>query len=362
MAPSFDFMDWWNKEQHQGTPVVVKMENPNYSMLEIESPKSGFEGGKDKGKNAKQLTWVLLLKAHRAAGCVAWVAQGLWTVLAAIKKRLILRQGLADPNPDRPRKGRLFKAIIGFLVFAIFMLCVEVAAHMMGWHFAGPHWPPAFGVTNLPHAIYVGWMYFRAQYIAPPLQFLINFCIYLFLLQSADRIILCLGCVWIKWKNIKPIPVNPSLESDDVEQPDKGYPMVLVQIPMCNEREVYEQSISAVCQLDWPRHRMLVQVLDDSDDVETQFLIKGEVAKWHQKGINIIYRHRTNRTGYKAGNLKSAMNCAYVKDYEFVTIFDADFQPKADFLKRTVPHFRVLFHHTHGSIFNFLLLFSLQDL
>ncbi len=107
---------------------------------------------------------------------------------------------------------------------------------------------------------------------------------------------------------------------------------------------------------------MLVQVLDDSDDVETQFLIKGEVAKWHQKGINIIYRHRTNRTGYKAGNLKSAMNCAYVKDYEFVTIFDADFQPKADFLKRTVPHFRVLFHHTHGFIFNFLLLFSLQDL
>jgi cellulose synthase/poly-beta-1,6-N-acetylglucosamine synthase-like glycosyltransferase len=106
--------------------------------------------------------------------------------------------------------------------------------------------------------------------------------------------------------------------------------------------QVYEQSIGAVCQLDWPRHRMLVQVLDDSDDVETQFLIKGEVSKWQQKGVNIIYRHRTNRTGYKAGNLKSAMNCAYVKDYEFVTIFDADFQPKADFLKRTVPHFRVL--------------------
>jgi cellulose synthase/poly-beta-1,6-N-acetylglucosamine synthase-like glycosyltransferase len=105
--------------------------------------------------------------------------------------------------------------------------------------------------------------------------------------------------------------------------------------------QVYEQSISAVCQLDWPRHRMLVQVLDDSDDVDTQFLIKAEVTKWNQKGINIIYRHRTNRTGYKAGNLKSAMSCEYVKDYEFVTIFDADFQPKADFLKRTVPHFRV---------------------
>jgi hypothetical protein len=47
MAPSFDFVDWWNKEQHRGgTPVVVKMENPNYSMLEIESPKTGFEGAR----------------------------------------------------------------------------------------------------------------------------------------------------------------------------------------------------------------------------------------------------------------------------------------------------------------------------
>ncbi|CAM6062951.1 unnamed protein product [Sphagnum tenellum] len=348
MAPTnFDFVEWWNKEQLRGgTPVVVKMANPNYTMLEIESPRAGGfgGGGKDKGKNAKQLTWVLLLKAHRAAGCLAWMALGLWTVLAAIKKRLILRQGLAPPpsTAAKPHKGgsRLFKAITGFLVFAIFMLCVEVAAHLMGWHFPGPYWAPAFQVQNLAHSIYLGWLYLRAEYIAPPLQLLINFCISLFLIQSADRIILCIGCMWIKWKNIKPIPVNPSLESDDIEQPDKGYPMVLVQIPMCNEREVYEQSISAVCQLDWPRHRMLVQVLDDSDDVDTQFLIKAEVTKWNQKGINIIYRHRTNRTGYKAGNLKSAMSCEYVKDYEFVTIFDADFQPKADFLKRTVPHFR----------------------
>jgi cellulose synthase/poly-beta-1,6-N-acetylglucosamine synthase-like glycosyltransferase len=237
------------------------------------------------------------------------------------------------------------------------MLCVEVAAHLMGWHFPGPYWAPAFQVQNLAHSIYLGWLYLRAEYIAPPLQLLINFCICLFLIQSADRIILCLGCMWIKWKKIKPIPENPSLESDDVEQPDKGYPMVLVQIPMCNEREVYEQSISAVCQLDWPRHRMLVQVLDDSDDVDTQFLIKAEVTKWNQKGINIIYRHRTNRTGYKAGNLKSAMSCEYVKDYEFVTIFDADFQPKADFLKRTVPHFRVFlktFVCTYFNVVHFL--------
>lgn len=105
--------------------------------------------------------------------------------------------------------------------------------------------------------------------------------------------------------------------------------------------QCYEQSISAVCQLDWPRERILIQVLDDSSDEEVQLLIEGEVAKWQQKGINIIYRHRTDRTGFKAGNMKSGMEEEYVKDYEFVTIFDADFQPNSDFLKLTIPHFKV---------------------
>ena len=105
--------------------------------------------------------------------------------------------------------------------------------------------------------------------------------------------------------------------------------------------KVYQQSIGAIAQLDWPKERLLIQVLDDSDDPETQILIKYEVQKWFQKGIHIVYRHRLDRTGYKAGNLKSAMGCDYVKDYEFVAIFDADFQPQPDFLKRTVIHFKV---------------------
>jgi cellulose synthase/poly-beta-1,6-N-acetylglucosamine synthase-like glycosyltransferase len=105
--------------------------------------------------------------------------------------------------------------------------------------------------------------------------------------------------------------------------------------------QVYQQSIGAVCSLDWPRSNFLVQVLDDSDDATTSALIKEEVEKWQREGVRIVYRHRVIRDGYKAGNLKSAMNCSYVKDYEFVVIFDADFQPQADFLKRTVPHFKV---------------------
>ena len=87
---------------------------------------------------------------------------------------------------------------------------------------------------------------------------------------------------------------------------------------------------------------MLIQVLDDSDDPTTQMLIKEEVLKWKAQGANIVYRHRVIREGYKAGNLKSAMNCSYVKDYEFVAMFDADFMPTPDFLKRTVVHFKVV--------------------
>ena len=105
--------------------------------------------------------------------------------------------------------------------------------------------------------------------------------------------------------------------------------------------QCYEQSIAAVCQLDWPRNRILVQVLDDSSDEEVQLLIQAEVKNWQGKGNNIVYRHRTDRTGFKAGNMKAGMECDYVKDYEFVAIFDADFQPNSDFLKLTIPHFKV---------------------
>lgn len=105
---------------------------------------------------------------------------------------------------------------------------------------------------------------------------------------------------------------------------------------------MYQQSIGAVCNLNWPKSKILIQVLDDSDDPTAQLLIKDEVHKWKRDGANIVYRHRVIRDGYKAGNLKSAMNCSYARDYEFVAIFDADFQPSPDFLTRTVSHFKVI--------------------
>ncbi|KNA08048.1 hypothetical protein SOVF_166230 [Spinacia oleracea] len=350
---------WWSggakdhQKHHRGTPVVIKMENPNWSISEIETPSSDEDdfmpkkSRKFRGKNAKQLTWVLLLKAHRAAGCLSSIA-------AAVRRRV--KSGRTD-STDSARtenpavRARLHTFIRVFLAMSLILLCAEVAAYFNGWHFRDSalyfdhilmSGSAVFGFQGLFELVYNKWVLIRAGYLAPPLQWLTNFCIVLFLIQSLDRLILCLGCFWIRLKKIKPIPkIDPTLDLD-VEAGDGGgyFPMVLVQIPMCNEKEVYQQSIGAVCNLDWPKSKLLIQVLDDSDDHTAQMLIREEVYKWQSEGVNIIYRHRVNREGYKAGNLKSAMNCSSVKDYEFVTIFDADFQPTPDFLKRTVIHFK----------------------
>ncbi|KAL8492178.1 hypothetical protein ACS0TY_023711 [Phlomoides rotata] len=355
MAPS---LYWWTKESHRGTPVVVKMENPNnWSMEEIESPSDEDfiypndavpKGGRN--KNAKQLTWVILLKAHKAAGCLTSIAAAFFSVAAIVRRRVASgRTDSTDTSSaeNRAFKSRFFSCIKVFLCLSLLMLGFEVAAYFKGWHFGSPDlqlhnlyiMAHGFAVRDVFDLIYSKWVSIRVEYLAPPLQFLTNACIVLFLIQSLDKLILCLGCLWIKIRRIKPVPKQGlnDLESGDG---DGYFPMVLIQIPMCNEKEVYQQSIAAVCNMDWPKGRFLIQILDDSDDPTTQMLIKDEVHKWQQNDANIIYRHRVIRDGYKAGNLKSAMNCSYVKDYEFVAIFDADFQPQPDFLKRTVPHFK----------------------
>ncbi|KAF9601490.1 hypothetical protein IFM89_020257 [Coptis chinensis] len=346
MAPSFD---WLAKEKLGGTPVVVKMENPNWSMLELEDDFL-LGGDKGKGKNAKQLTWVLLLKAHKAAGCLTFIASTMLNLATAIRRRVSSGKTDSDTSSriENPAvKNRFYTCIKLFLWLSVVMLGFEVVAYYKGWHFSTPHLhlqlhlPTQLGVQGMFDVIYSKWVLIRVEYLAPPLQFLANACIVLFLVQTVDRLVLCLGCFWIWLRKIKPVPKQGTrdIESKDGDAEDY-FPMVLVQIPMCNEKEVYQQSIGAVCNLDWPMSNLLIQILDDSSDPATQLLIKEEVHKWQQEGIPIVYRHRVIRDGYKAGNLKSAMNCSYVKDYEFVAIFDADFQPTPDFLKRTIPHFK----------------------
>lgn len=236
MAPRLDFLSWWMKDTQKGTPVVVKMENPNFSVVEINGADAAFRPvEKNRGKNAKQVTWVLLLKAHRAVGCVTWLVTVLWDLLGGIKKRVIQRQGVAV------EKGKLlFRIISLFLVISLAVLAFEVVAYLQGWHFGNHnlHIPHTSDFERLFHMAYVAWLMFRAEYIAPPIQALSKFCIVLFVIQSVDRLLLCLGCFWIKLRKVKPRISGDPFKVDDVEGSVCSYPMVLVQIPMCNEREV----------------------------------------------------------------------------------------------------------------------------
>ncbi|KAF2939467.1 hypothetical protein DAI22_03g196600 [Oryza sativa Japonica Group] len=142
---------------------------------------------------------------------------------------------------------------------------------------------------------------------------------------------------WFKWE-----PLGGGAGAGDEEKGEAAaaaaaYPMVMVQIPMYNELEVYKLSIGAVCGLKWPKERLIIQVLDDSTDAFIKNLVELECEDWASKGLNIKYATRSGRKGFKAGALKKGMEWDYAKQCEYVAIFDADFQPEPDFLLRTVP-------------------------
>jgi cellulose synthase/poly-beta-1,6-N-acetylglucosamine synthase-like glycosyltransferase len=112
-------------------------------------------------------------------------------------------------------------------------------------------------------------------------------------------------------------------------------PIVTIQLPLYNEKYVARRLIDAMCRIDYPKDRLEIQVLDDSDD-DTVDLIKSIVDDYKFKGFDIVHIHRANRSGYKAGALKAGLKSA---KGEFVAIFDADFIPPAHFLKHLIKYF-----------------------
>src|SRR5690242_1041165 len=117
--------------------------------------------------------------------------------------------------------------------------------------------------------------------------------------------------------------------------PVANWPRVTVQLPIFNERYVIERLVEAVSRFDYPPELLDVQVLDDSTD-ETGDIARACVERHAAQGMPIVYIHRTNREGYKAGALENGLKTA---SGEFVAIFDADFLPEPDFLRRTIPYF-----------------------
>ncbi len=118
-------------------------------------------------------------------------------------------------------------------------------------------------------------------------------------------------------------------------EPPKEWPLVAVQLPLFNEQSAAEHMIDTVCAFDYPKDRLIIQVLDDSTDQTTE-LVAQQIEHYRQLGFNIELLHRTDRSGYKAGALAKAM---MKTEAEFVAIFDADFVPPPKFLKQVLPHF-----------------------
>ena len=116
---------------------------------------------------------------------------------------------------------------------------------------------------------------------------------------------------------------------------DMGTPSVTIQLPIYNEKYVAARLVNAVCSMDYPKDKMRIMVLDDSDD-DTVDLIVSLVQKYQKQGFRIEHVRRGTRRGYKAGALKHAMKFT---DTEFVAIFDADFIPPKWFLRRAMPYF-----------------------
>ncbi len=121
-----------------------------------------------------------------------------------------------------------------------------------------------------------------------------------------------------------------------VRPPDpEVWPVVTVQLPLYNEVYVAVRLIDAVCALDYPRDRLEIQVLDDSTD-ETREVAAQAVTAWRERGLDVHHLRRGGRDGFKAGALAAGLAAARGS---LVAVFDADFVPRPDFLRRIVPFF-----------------------
>ena len=114
--------------------------------------------------------------------------------------------------------------------------------------------------------------------------------------------------------------------------PTGDLPRVLVQIPVYNEPLVVERVVAAAAALDWPSDRLTIQLLDDSTDI-TSDIAGHAVARLRRDGLDVVHVRRADRSGFKAGALAAGMALC---DAPYVAVFDADFIPASDWLRRAM--------------------------
>ena len=141
--------------------------------------------------------------------------------------------------------------------------------------------------------------------------------------------------LWLlfNWRRVKKL--EPADEGDHSFLHSEQCPFITIQLPLYNERFVAERLLNAAAQIQWPKDRIEIQILDDSTD-DTKEIVDERVQFWLQKGVTMHVIRRTNRSGFKAGALGYGLTQA---SGEFIAVFDADFLPTTDFLLRTVPRF-----------------------
>lgn len=152
-------------------------------------------------------------------------------------------------------------------------------------------------------------------------------CALLLVVFGAGQLLLLLG--YLRFQQ-RPIPPLPEIAPADL-------PTVTVQLPVYNERYVVAQLLQAVAALDYPRDKLLVQVLDDSTD-DTSLIIAEQALRMREQGIRVEHVRRPHPVGYKAGALGYGMTQLAPADSELLALFDADFVPPPDFLLHTVPY------------------------
>ncbi|MFD2551084.1 glycosyltransferase [Bizionia sediminis] len=121
----------------------------------------------------------------------------------------------------------------------------------------------------------------------------------------------------------------------NLKNPDE-VPFVTIQLPIYNELYVVERLLNNIANINYPKHKLEIQVLDDSTDASLE-ITKNIVLQLQQTGLNIQHIHRSQRTGFKAGALKAGLKTA---KGAFIAIFDADFLPQPDWLEKTIPYFK----------------------
>lgn len=237
--PNQEFQEWWNSQREEELLLSDKPQKPRpHLTVEIPpTPTADHFIEKGRPRTIRQLSHVFLLKFQQLVSFFTNPNNAFNSFYNTARRRF------NTPETTflyaRPYEFRLYRVIKVFFVIVVLLLVFELLAYLKGWHFSPPS-VESWEIQDFVELFYAYWLHIRANYLAPPLQQLTNVCIVMFLVQSFDRLILVLGFVWIKIWRIK--PVAEMEYKHGLDENVEAYPMVLVQIPMCNEREVRNSS------------------------------------------------------------------------------------------------------------------------